>query len=130
MIKIFICILALSFQLSASNVFAARYFAEIESDIVKRVIVADSAEWCSMNLGGTWIETFMDKEDDSVGPKSYAGKGYKYLSTRKDFQSPKPFPSSVEDVKGKWKAPIDVPKDGKRYKWDESTVSWQVWIID
>jgi hypothetical protein len=34
------------------------YFAELDNkNIVKRVIVADSLDWCEQNLGGTWVKT-------------------------------------------------------------------------
>jgi hypothetical protein len=32
------------------------YFAELDNNnIVKRVIVADSKEWCEQGLGGIWV---------------------------------------------------------------------------
>ena len=49
------------------------YFAEIVNGIVKRVIVAGSAEWCEQNLGGTWVETLADDATET-----YAGPGMVY----------------------------------------------------
>jgi hypothetical protein len=33
------------------------HFAKVIDGIVEQVIVADTAEWCEANLGGTWIQT-------------------------------------------------------------------------
>lgn len=47
------------------------YFAETnERNEVKRVIVADSIDWCQSRLGGTWIETKIDSSAEQ-----YAGIG-------------------------------------------------------
>lgn len=109
------------FFLTCNISFGARYFAEIDtSNVVKRVIVADDAAWCTQVLGGTWIETFIDAPD-----KNYAGKGYDYYDIYKDFVAPTPFVSWVLNEKRKWKAPIDRPVDGKKYKWNESTLNWE-----
>lgn len=51
-----------------------RFFAEIGGDnIVQRVIVADSVEWCAEHLGGWWVETHQG------GTERYAGKGMVYV---------------------------------------------------
>jgi hypothetical protein len=48
-----------------------RTFAEIgPGNIVQRVIVADSLEWCAEALGGLWVETY---QHDPV--QQYAGPG-------------------------------------------------------
>ena len=66
------------------------HFAQIENDKVVQVIVADSAEWCETNLGGTWIQTSYNthggihydqngQPDNGVAlNKNYAGIGYKW----------------------------------------------------
>jgi lysophospholipase L1-like esterase len=54
----------------------ARYFAEISSNRVSRVIVvadANDAAWCAGRYGGTWQET---KLDGSIYG-TYAGRGYR-----------------------------------------------------
>lgn len=109
------------FILTCNTSFGDRYFAEVNaSNVVKRVIVADSAEWCAQALGGTWIETFIDATD-----KNYAGKGHDYYEIYKDFVAPTPFVSWVLSEKRKWKAPIDMPNDGKRYRWNETLGNWE-----
>ena len=71
--------------------FGARYFAEVSNNnVVKRVIVADNAKWCSQALGGTWIETFADNPN-----KNYAGVGFDYLEIYNDFCTPMPYPSWI-----------------------------------
>jgi len=57
--------------------------------------------------------------------KNYAGKGYKYDSTRDAFISPKPFKSwTLNEDACLWEAPVAYPDDGKDYKWNEETTSW------
>lgn len=58
--------------------------------------------------------------------KNYAGIGYAYDPTRDAFVPPKPFASWLlnEDT-CQWQAPVPYPTDGKRYSWDESTLSWK-----
>lgn len=92
----------------------SKYFAEIDvNGIVKRVIVAESIEWCQNRLGGKWVETV---SDNAVA--NFAGRGYTFHSDKKNFSEPKPFPSWVLDEKCKWTAPIEPPI-GKSVVWDE-----------
>ncbi len=101
----------------------ARYFAQIKDYIVQKVIVADDKEWCETNLGGTWVETFMNMDK-----KNYAGKGFIYYPDKDNFSSPQPYPSWKLDNECKWQAPIPMPKDGKIYIWDESKKEWIIRI--
>ena len=55
----------------------------------------------------------------------YAGLGDYYDSVNDIFVAPKPFPSWIQDG-SYWKAPVDMPTDGKVYLWDEPTLSWKV----
>jgi hypothetical protein len=56
--------------------------------------------------------------------KNYAGKGYTYDKERDNFISPKPYDSWVLDKQDKWKAPVEMPKDGKLYNWNEAKTEW------
>lgn len=57
--------------------------------------------------------------------KNYAGIGYKYRSDIDAFVPPQPYASWTLDVStAQWQAPVPAPNDGKRYTWDESTISW------
>ena len=95
----------------------ARYFAELKDNIVQRVIVADNQAWCEANLGGVWVETFMDTPGHN-----YAGIGYTYHADRTNFAAPQPYPSWLLNDACQWQAPIAQP-DGM-WVWDEATLSW------
>lgn len=57
--------------------------------------------------------------------KNYAGIGYEYREDIDAFIPPQPYPSWILDIEtGQWKHPIPKPTDGKRYFWNEETVSW------
>ncbi len=59
--------------------------------------------------------------------KNYGGIGYKYDQTRNAFISPKPFNSwTLNETTCQWEAPVAYPDDGKRYKWNEATTSWDL----
>ena len=106
------------------------HFAEIDKDNkVVRVLVVDNSEEHrgqdflanDLGLGGTWIQTSYNGKIR----KNYAGVGYKYDADLDAFIPTQPFASWVLDEKtAQWKAPIDMPTDGKRYSWDEDTTSW------
>lgn len=57
--------------------------------------------------------------------KNYAGIGYTYDPIRDAFIPPQPFPSWVlVEETCQWNPPVEMPTDGKRYVWDESTINW------
>ena len=57
--------------------------------------------------------------------KNYAGIGYTYDPSREAFIPPKVFNSWViNESTCLWEAPIPYPLDGKKYYWDELTLSW------
>jgi len=114
------------------------HFAEIDQfGKVKRVIVvanADTADasgvekehigaaFCEKLFGGTWKQTSYNGNFR----KNYAGIGYTYDATRDAFIPPQPFPSwVVNEATCQWQAPTPMPTDGKRYSWDEATLSWK-----
>tara|TARA_Y100000748_G_scaffold182254_1_gene152624 strand:+ start:3474 stop:3842 length:369 start_codon:yes stop_codon:yes gene_type:complete len=58
---------------------------------------------------------------------NFAGIGYTYDETNDVFYGPKPYDSWVMDeTKWIWKSPVDYPSDGKGYKWNEETTSWDL----
>jgi len=62
--------------------------------------------------------------------KNYAGIGYSYDPDRDAFIPPKPYPSWVlDEITCLWSAPIAMPDDGKRYNWDEATMSWVEFVM-
>ena len=105
------------------------HFAEIdENNIVLRVLVVPNEEEHrgqeflaqDLNLGGTWIQTSYNHNIR----KQYAGSGYSYNPESDVFIKPQPFSSWILDSNFDWQPPIQMPSDGKPYKWNEETVSW------
>ena len=105
------------------------HFAKVIDGVVDQVIVADSADWCEANLGGTWIQTSYNTQGNvhALGGtplhKNYAGIGYTWDGT--GFAAPEPYASWTLNADTYiWEAPTPMPTDGKRYMWDEATTSW------
>lgn len=108
------------------------HWAEInENNLVIRVLVTDNNDsnhdegykWLLDNLGGTWIKTSYNGNIR----KNFAGVGFIFDVDRDAFIPPKPFDSWVLDESTcTWKAPVELPNDGQRYQWNESTLSWEV----
>jgi hypothetical protein len=113
------------------------HFAQLnEENLVTQVIVVanqDTAdqdgveneaigiEFCTNLLGGKWVQTSYNGNIR----KNYAGVGYKYDATLDAFIPPQPFASwTLNEETAQWEAPIPYPEDGKRYTWDEETISW------
>jgi hypothetical protein len=113
------------------------HFAQLENNLVTQVIVVSNQDildengqeseqkgidFCSNLLGGTWLQTSYNGRIR----KNYAGIGYTYNKGRDAFIPPKPFNSWLLDEETcQWKAPVDYPKDNKKYTWDEDTTSWK-----
>lgn len=106
------------------------HFAEIDSNnIVVRVLVvpneqeARGAEFLAadLGLGGTWVQTSYS----GTIRKNFAGIGYAYDSVRDAFIPPKPYPSwLLDEVTCRWQAPVPMPQDGRRYRWDDTSQAW------
>jgi hypothetical protein len=105
------------------------HFAEIdENGAVLRVIVAEQDFIDSGAVGdpSRWKQTSYNAKDGTGLRKNYAGVGYTYDANLDAFIPPKPYASFVlNEEKGKYEAPIEKPKDGKEYVWDEENVSWK-----
>jgi hypothetical protein len=105
------------------------HFAKVVDGVVEQVIVADNAQWCETNLGGTWVQTSYNTHGGvhTLGGtplhKNYAGIGYTFDGT--GFAAPKPYPSWTKNAESYlWEAPTPMPTDDKYYQWDEATLSW------
>ena len=98
------------------------YFAKLdENNIVTDVIVADQ-DFVNA-LSGTWVQT----DIDGVSPINYAGIGYKWHADLNGFVAPQPYASwTLDNSTCKWVSPVAYPTDGRRYRWDETTVNWVV----
>lgn len=114
------------------------HFAELDSNnVVLRVVVIDNrdtadangvekeyigAAFCERLFSGVWKQTSYNGNFR----KNYAGIGFTYDAGRDAFIPPKPFSSWVlNETTCDWDAPIPMPQDGKRYRWDEATLSWK-----
>jgi hypothetical protein len=107
------------------------HYAKVEDGVVTQVIVADSKEWCETNLGGEWIQTSYNtyggvnsREGGVALHKNYAGISYEWDGV--GFFAPQPYPSWTKDeATYLWNAPTPMPvEEGKRFTWDEETLSW------
>lgn len=95
-----------------------KYFAEIENNIVKNVIVVEIE--LDLDSSKTYIEGSLDGSIRS----NPVGIGCTYDLENDVFISPKPFSSWVlNETSFKWEAPETKPVDAV-YGWDESTTSW------
>lgn len=112
------------------------HFAKIENNIVKNVIVLKNSDCgggdfpaseaigqafiASLGFAGTWLQTSYSKSFRG----QYAGIGMTYNPTLDCFHSASPYPSWILQSNGTWKAPVAMPQDEKKYRWDELSISW------
>jgi hypothetical protein len=54
---------------------------------------------------------------------TFAGIEYLYNEEEDIFITPQPYPSWTRSGSF-WQAPTPMPEDGKRYVWDEESLSW------
>ena len=109
------------------------HFAKVTDGKVTQVIVAEPEffETFVDSSAGEWIQTSYNTQGGvhllggTPLRKNYAGIGFTYDRIRDAFIPPQPFASWVlnEDT-CLWVAPTPSPTDGKKYKWDEPTISW------
>ena len=104
------------------------HWAELDkNNKVIRVLVGDNNDpagdegyqWLIDNLGGTWIKTSYNSNIRGT----YAGIGYLYNEEEDIFITPQPYPSWIRSGSF-WQAPTPMPENGKRYVWDEESLSW------
>jgi hypothetical protein len=64
-------------------------------------------------------------EIDGSIRKNYAGIGYIYNEELDAFIPPKVFNSYIlNNETCRWSPPVEYPNDGKKYDWNEETISW------
>ena len=109
------------------------HFAKVVDGVVTQVIVAEPEffETFVDSSPGAWIQTSYNTQGGvhllggTPLRKNYAGIGYSYDSVRDAFIPPKPFNSWVLVEETCFlEPPIAAPQDDKKYKWNESTISW------
>ena len=99
------------------------HFAEIENNLVLRVIVAEQDFINSGAVGDSfnWVQTSYS----GSFRKNYAGIGYAYDATRDAFIPPQPYPSwTLNEDTCQWDSPVPYPTDDLMYSWDEETLAW------
>ena len=108
------------------------HFAKVTDGKVTQVIVAEKEFFDTFvdSSPGTWIQTSYNTHGNQHPEGrplrgNYAGIGYNYDATNDVFYVPQPFPSWIlNNTTWLWEAPIAMPTDGKKYKWNEATTSW------
>ena len=101
------------------------HFAKLNNNTVTEVIVAEKDFINSGRVGDEflWVQTSYNGNFR----KNYAGVGGTYDKTRDAFIAPKPFNSwTLNETTCQWKAPVVYPNDGEIYKWNETTVAWDL----
>ena len=99
----------------------AQYFAQLDENNIVIDIAVVQREFLEANperYPGRWVETFFDQAD-----KTYAGLGYEYLESEKDFRCPQPYPSWTWANKT-WNPPTPKPSTGGPYRWSEEDLEW------
>jgi hypothetical protein len=109
------------------------HFAKVENGTVTQVIVVEQDVLDTGLFGDTslWVQTSYNTLGGRhvLGGtplrKNYAGVGYTYDNERDAFIPPKIYNSWVLDEDTcLWKAPTEMPDNGKQYSWNEETLSW------
>jgi hypothetical protein len=108
------------------------HFAKVEGGIVTEVLVIEQ-DVIDTGLFGDpalWVQTSYNTyggQHPEGRPlrKNYAGVGFTYDAVRDAFYAPQPFPSwTLNEDTCLWGAPTPLPDDGKRYRWNEATLTW------
>lgn len=113
------------------------HFAELdENHIVLRVIPGvneplDGEAIYHQETGRVWKRTSYNTHagqhllGGTPFRKNYAGIGYIYDAQRDAFIPPRPFPSWIlNEDSCQWQAPVAMNSDGKKYRWDETSLVW------
>lgn len=108
------------------------HFAKVKNGIVEDVIVAEQNFFDTFvdSSPGEWIQTSyntLGNQHPEGRPLrgNYAAIGYTYDSTNDVFYPPQPYPSwTLDQTTWIWNPPSPQPLDGKRYEWNEETLTW------
>jgi hypothetical protein len=109
------------------------HFAKVCDGKVVQVIVAEQEFFDTFvdSSPGTWLQTSYNtygNQHPEGRPLrgNYAGIGYNYDATNDVFYAPQPYPSWIlNNTTWLWEAPVAMPTDGKKYKWNESITNWE-----
>jgi len=102
------------------------HFAKVENGIVTEVIVAEQDVIDTGLFGSGWVQSsYVENNEQRPRHKNFAGIGYTYDQQKDAFIPLKPYASwTLNNETCLWNAPVACPDDGKRYAWDEATLSW------
>ena len=108
------------------------HFAKVVDGKVVQVIVAEKEFFDTFvdSSAGTWLQTSYNTNGNQHPNGTplrgnYAGIGYTYDATNDVFYAPQPYPSWIlNNTTWLWEAPVPYSTDGKEYKWNEETQSW------
>jgi hypothetical protein len=115
------------------------HFAKVSNGKVIQVIVAEKEFFDTYidSEPGTWIQTSYNTRggihydqngnpDGSIALRgNYAAIGYIYDQVNDVFYPEQPYPSwSISAPDWIWKAPTNMPNDGKMYIWNEDIKNW------
>lgn len=111
------------------------HFAKLGvGNIVEQVIVVSNDIAVTEQAGVDFINKLYNTRDvwkqtsyNNNIRKNFAGIGFQYDQQRDAFIPPKPYNSWIlnEDT-CLWEAPFAYPQDDKRYKWNETNLTWEV----
>jgi hypothetical protein len=109
------------------------HFAKVCDGKVTQVIVAEQEFFDTFvdSSPGTWLQTSYNTHGNQHPEGrplrgNYAGIGYNYDATNDVFYAPQPFPSwTLNNTTWLWEAPVAMPTDDKKYKWNESITNWE-----
>jgi hypothetical protein len=111
------------------------HYAKVNNNIVEQVIVAEAEffETFVDSSPGEWIQTSYNTKGNQhlLGGTplrgNFAGLGSIYDKTNDVFYAPKPYNSWIlNESTWLWESPVAMPTDGKDYRWNESTTSWDL----
>jgi hypothetical protein len=111
------------------------HFAKLGvGNIVEQVIVISNDVSTTEQAGVDFINKLYNTRDvwkqtsyNGNIRKNYAGIGFQYDQTRDAFIAPKPFNSWILNQDTcRWEAPVAKPEDENKYRWNESTLTWDI----
>lgn len=99
----------------------------IQTDLDGTQVGGSSEAWEQFYATRPWLNAKSCKRTSYNNKirKQFAGIGFLYDPVNDVFIAPKPFDSWLLDSNFDWKAPVNMPNDGKDYFWNESKLEWQ-----
>jgi hypothetical protein len=111
------------------------HFAKLGvGNIVEQVIVVSNDIATTEQSGVDFINKLYNTRDvwkqtsyNNNIRKNFAGIGYQYDQARDAFIPKKPFNSWIlNEQTCLWDSPTPMPNDGKKYKWNETNLTWDL----